>query len=572
MKAIKFTPAKNRIFISLLIFSILLTGTLLFALNVDKKELDQYDVMTSCESVPVPFFSVPEGIYDKPFTLEIQAPDGYAIHYTTDGSIPTVHSRRYKKSITIHPYKNRNKDLVSISTSLAWFQPYGQQKHVVPIRARCFKDGVGYGKVKNVIYSTPNISQHIGFQVVHILMESDSLFSQERGVYVLGKKYYSNKTRAATFSLEGKPWFAYPGNFSESGKNWRRPAEFILMDLSGKTLFEQSVKLGLHGNISRALPQKSIRIMADSLIGNAVIHYPLFNELPVDRFKNILLRGYSDDNVMFRDVLVQQMAKCIGLNIQEFNPVVVYINGNYWGIHNIREKIDANYFASRYSSSLDRIDILVYENKKMNLQFGKEQSLQSFNELIDFIMENSLADEKAYQAVCSQMDIDNFIDYMIVETFFANNDWLDNNIRSYKIEYPTGSMTEQNVEIGKWKWQVFDFDNAIELPPSTNMFERIKNDFAEHLISPLFFGLMENSEFKEKFLTRYKFVIQHYFNSEKLLKQIDIFEKQYQNEIVRQIARWRRPLLEQVWRKHIRTMRDFVKERPDYVLNQLKTI
>ena len=572
MKAIKSTPAKNRIFIFLLIFSVLLTGFFLFSLNVEKEELDQYDVMISCESVPVPFFSVPEGIYDKPFKLEIHAPDGYTIYYTTDGSIPTVHSRRYKKTITIHPYKNLNKDLVSISTSLAWFQPYGQQKHVVPIRARCFKDGVGYGKVKNVIYSTPNISQHTGFQVVQILIESDSLFSQERGIYVLGEKYYSNKTRAATFSLEGKPWFAYPGNFSESGKNWRRPAEFILMDLSGKTLFEQSVKLSLHGNISRALPQKSLRITADSLLGNTVFHYPLFNDLPIENFKNILLRGYSDDNVMFRDVFVQKMAKEIGLSIQEFVPVVVYINGNYWGIHNIREKIDVNYFASRYNSSLDRIDVLVYENKKMNLQFGKEQSLQSFNELINFVMEHSLADEKAYQTVCSQMDIDNFIDYIIVETFFANNDWLDNNIRSYRIEYQPGNIAGQNVEPGKWKWQIFDFDNAIEVSPSINMFDRIKNDFSEHLISPLFVGLMENSEFKEKFLTRYEFVIQHYFNSEKMLKQIECFEKQYQNEIVRQIARWRRPLLEQVWRKHIRTMKNFVNERPDYVLNQLKTI
>jgi len=573
MKAIKITPSRRRFFIFFLIIGILITGVSLFFLNVENNELDQYDLITYNESIPMPVFSVPEGIYDQPFELEIRAPDDYIVFYTTDGSIPTVRSKKYKKAITIDPHKNLNKNILSIATSLLWFPSQGQQNHSVPVRARCFKNNVGYGKVKNVIYHNPTIKQHAGFQAVHILIDADSLFSQERGIYVLGEKFYSNKTRVAADAFKVNNWHKISANYHERGKNWIRPAEFIFMDLSGKTLFEQTVNIALFGGISRALPQKSFKIMADSIRGDNYIHYPFFHDLQYNTYKNLILRGSSNDhNVIFRDILVQQIAKNAGINIQEYVPVVVYINGNYWGIHNIREKIDENYFAMRYGSCLDAIDILAYKGNKIELKYGQIQSLQSFDELINYITDNFFDDEKSYQYVCSQMDIDNFIDYMIVETFFANSDWPNNNVRSYRIRHQTDMMMDKNIEAGKWRWQIVDFDWSMDLSPSINMIERITENYTGHYITPMFLSLMGNAEFKEKFIKRYEFIIHHYFISDNMLRQFEYFEEKYQYEMERQIARWRRPILTHTWQKDLRHIKRFLRERPENVLEQLKQL
>jgi len=250
MKTIKSGRRKKNILPLFWVFGVLFlpTGILICFLTDPTAKLEQNNMLTSCETVPLPVFSVPEGIYEQPFTLQIEAPAGYDIYYTTDGSIPSVHSLRYKKPITINPRRNLNRSMLGISTSYVWKPPVGKQNHSIVIRARCFKSNTGYGKIKNTIYSLSTIQQHQGFNVVHILMEADSLFCQKRGIYVRGEKYYSKKAYANDYKtteeimanesdiLKKWLWAGFPANFLQRGKEWERPAEFILMNTAGKTL------------------------------------------------------------------------------------------------------------------------------------------------------------------------------------------------------------------------------------------------------------------------------------------------------------------------------------------------
>lgn len=534
--------------------------------------LDQYDILSVVDSIPLPVFSVPEGIYDQPFTLEIQAPAGYDIFYTIDGSIPSIYSLKYKNEINVNLLKNPNKNILFIPTSFKWRPPRGQQNHSAVFRARCFKAGVGYGKTTNVIYSLPSIQQHQGFQVAHIFMEADSLFSREKGIYVLGKKYYSKKTMA---EINQSPvnirWYEYPANYHKKGIRWTRPAELIMMDLSGKTLYEKSIRLRIHGRGTRAYPEKSFRIMPDSIRGDTVIRYRFFEDLSRDSFKKILLRNLGNELEWPMDAMLQQTVKGLWPIIQEYAPAVVYINGNYWGIHNFKEKPDEQFLADKYGAPLGDIELLNY-HRKLELQYGDIQSLLSFEELIEYIQKNSMSDEKAYQHVCTQMDINNFIDYMIIETFFANFDWGYNNIRLYRVKQQTDSMKEKNIEAGKWRWLLFDLDAGMFKSPSYNMFNILKERFYCDFITPMFFSLLDNTGFKEQFLKRYDFVINNYFTTEKMIQQIDIFEAQYQFEIRRHIARWQTIEGMRFWQSTIAQMKEFARKRSGYVFEQLKAL
>jgi len=536
--------------------------------------LERYDPLSACALAPEPVFTVCEGIYDHPFDLELHAPLEYDIYYTTDGSIPTVRSKRYKRSIRIDPARNPNKDILYIATSLFWRSPFGRQNHCNIVRARCFKEGVGYGKVKNVIYSNSKIEGHRGFQVVHVLMEPDSLFSPQRGIYILGEKYYSKRAKIEMDTIPEKslPVF-YPANYHQRGRNWTRPAEFILMDSSGTTTLAQSVRLCIHGMASRSSPMKSLRILADSVRGDHLIRHRFFDGLSYDTFKAIILRNSGNDMgiTMFRDAVQTQLIKDLGLDIQAYAPAVVYINGNYWGIHNIREKMDEHHLSIKYEADLENIEILDFY-KTITVYYGDAHSRFSFDRLVEFIRNNSLADAMAYQYVCEQMDIENFVDYMIVQTFYANLDWAINNIRPYRLRAQTEAMLCQNVEADKWRWFLIDLDFSMYDSPSMNMFDRLKTEYAQYFVTTMFFGLMENPEFKEKFLTRYVYIINHYLTTQRMLHYIEDFEERYQSEMVRHIARWRRPMLMQGWHSSIEQMKFFARQRPDIVLEQLKTL
>ena len=315
--------------------------------------------------------------------------------------------------------------------------------------------------------------------------------------------------------------------------------------------------------------------MADSVRGDHMIRYPFFDNLPYETFYTMLLRNSGCDYVetMFCDAMLQQMVKGLDLDIQDYAPGVVYVNGNYWGIHNIREYLDKNYLTVKYGADIEEIYILKYdiERQTMELKLGNPLLLQSFEELIDYIRKNSLTDEKAYQHVCSQVDIDNFIDYMIVETFFANKDWPQNNVRLYRIDRQSEIMKQKNIEAGKWRWFLFDLDDGMEFL-SLNMFNDHLRKHENQSVSVLFFGLLQNPEFKEKFLSRYEYIIRDYLTTPYMLQHIEKFEENYQYEMERQIARWKIPGNIQTWRSFVEDMKVFARERPEIVLEHLKEL
>ena len=539
--------------------------------RMNKEEFADFNALLSCESVPTPVFSVPEGIYDQPFELEIKAPEGYAVFYTTDGSRPTVHSQRYKKPIKINPHRNLNKKMMTIANSPLWRAPVGRQNHCIVVRARCFSGDEGYSSIKNMIYSTPEIRKHGDFQVVHILIEQDSLLGPERGIEVMGQKYYSIKERIIIDSIYGDARnvanYNYPANYLGRGNRWTRPAEIILTDIDGKTIFDQSIYMRIHGNATRFLPVKSYRIMPDTSTGDSVMRHRFFDNLPYDTFKRLILRSSGNDQrwTLFRDAMVQQIIKPMGLDMQDYAPAALYMNGNYWGLRNIREMNNENYLEIKYDASLDSIDIL---NINGSPRFGDLQAPQDYKDMVDIIKNNSMVDSTAFQYVSSLLDIDNFIDYMIVQTFFANIDWGDGNGRAYRIRQQTDAMTQKNIISWKWRWLVFDLDQTILINPKLNFFDEIRST----TMGTLLFSLMENPKFRERFTNRYEYIIANVFTSQNMMQYINDFSARYQDEVERHIARWGAIEVLIRWKREIERMKVFARQRPEFVLKHLSDL
>jgi len=572
MRTIKQKSPPNRLIPVILvagIFTFIAIGSSYFHMN--KEEFTDFNTLLSCESVPTPVFSVPEGIYDKPFKLEIIAPEGYTVFYTTNGSRPTIHSQRYNKPITINPHRNLNKKMLSIANSPVWRKPVGRQNHCIVVRARSFSENEGYSRVKNVIYSTPDIRKHGDFQVVHILIDPDSLLGQQRGIEVMGQKYYSIKERIAMDSIYGDARnvsvYNYPANYLGRGNGWTRPAEMILTNIDGKTIFGQSIRMRLHGNVTRYLPVKSYRIMPDTLVADSVMQHRFFDKLPYDTFKRLILRSSGQDQrlTMFRDAMLQQIIKPMGLDIQDYAPAALYINGNYWGIRNIREMNNENYLEIKYDAPLDSIDIVYVTGSSL---FGDPQAAHDYNDIVDFIKKKSMAEASAYQYVCSQLDIDNFIDYIIAETFFANIDWGKGNARLYRIRQQTDEMKRQNVPSWKWRWLVFDLDQTMYTNPDIDYFEMKRST----IMGSLLFSLMENPGFREKFLSRYEFIIANIFSTQNVMCHINDFSARYQAEVERHISRWGAIELFIRWQREINKMKAFARQRPEIVLKHLSDL
>lgn len=558
--------------IYIIIGLVITLGLSLYYYSTLEEEDFSVSIYSYSNLIEQPEFSHASGIYDAPFQLQLSAPEGYEVYYTTDGSKPTVESIKYTEEIRIDPQVNPNDQILKIPTSPIWRSPYGKQNHAVVIRAIGYKKGKGYSKPKNAIFYERKNFDHDGFQVIHILTDNDNLFSGERGLYVMGEKYYSKKELIENPKVLKSKWWTYPANYHERGRKWEREADLVVLNSEGQISLNQEIGLRINGNNTRAYPQKSLRLIAHKRYGNETIDYPFFPDGKNQHRKLILRNSGNDwDRTLFRDALMQELAKGIKVELQNYAPGVVYINGNYWGIHNIRERLDDDYLVTKYDTHEDNFVIL---DSKYDVYHGNNTSNKPFKEFMQYVQKNSLTAPEAYEYISGKIDLNSFIDFIVVETFFVNTDWPSNNMKFYRFFEENETMKEAGVEAGKWRWMIFDLDYGFNYTHptahQTNMFKHLRK--SNVFVSTLFFKLMENKAFKNQFAQRYEELVHSHFYTDRILDKIDKKENLYEKEITRQIARWRKPGTKDKWRNEIEKMREFARQRPDIVLRHLEEL
>ncbi len=354
---------------------------------------------------PDPYFSLNAGFYTNSQDLTISSPlPNVSIRYRVDGGIPDKTSALYTLPVNIDS--------------------------TIIIRALSYHDTLLPSNIVSNTYFIDD-STSTTLPVISITTNPENLWDSIKGIYIKGPN---------VDSIEGSPFFN--ANF------WKRieiPVHIEFYDKQRNQGFEQDAGLKIFGNYSRSNPQKSFKILARENYGVSEINYKLFPDKEIYNFKQFVLRNAGNDfNVThFRDAINQKLAiDNTSADAQSYQPCVVYLNGEYWGVYNIREKINEDYIANNHGVDPDSIDLLEYGGSVLA---GSEEK---WYEYLIFMASNDLGDSANYETAKSWLDIDNFIDYFAVEIHINNGDWLGNNVRYWR----------ERKDGAKWRYILWDLD------------------------------------------------------------------------------------------------------------------
>ena len=383
---------------------------------------------------------------------------------------------------------------------------------------------------------------------VFLTTDPNSLFDPDTGIYMEGPNAQSKEPHyGANYWLDKEI-----------------PVTVELMEPgTSSPAFAKNAGLKIFGNYSRQNDKKSVAITFREKYGDSHLKYPLFPEFPeLNKFKVFLLRnnGSNYGNDYIRDRLASSVSEGLGVDYQRGRFAVVYYNGEYFGIHSIRERSTADYFETHYGLDPDKIDLLKADNA---VSAG---SAVDYVALMDWLESNHLDKEENYAYIASQIDVDNFINYMHTELFANNRDWPANNLKKWR---NTSSKTP-------WKWFLYDLDFGFG-----NDYSKYKNNIFEFATAEdgeswpngpestlLLRRLLENEGFKAAFINRMAVLLQMNFESSRVLARIEKMMAEIQSEISRDQKRW--GLSASKMTKQLNAIKNFAMNRPSVVYGELQ--
>ena len=453
--------------------------------------------------------------------ISITSEEGATIYYTTDGSKPTISSSVYSGPVEI--------------------------SKTTPLRAIAAVDGKLNSEVTTENYL---IEQAHDIPVVCINSDPDGLFGYENGIMADGPGHTHNE---ADFPYQGANFW----------KDWEREISFEWFEADGTKGIEFPAGLKIYGQYSRAEAQKSVAIYLRSAYGMSEVTYPFFRDYDVTTFKSLLLRisGQDCKYTKLRDAFFSQVVKdTMDLDYMEYRPCAVYINGQYWGLYNLREKLNENYIVTHHEGTeKGSIDLIKGDNAV------RAGSNEDYKALRQYAANHDLSDPKAYEYMCSRIDMDEYMDYLIAETFFTNTD--SGNIRVWR---------DQNGENGgQYRWMLFDLDWA--LFPSTYTKNYIAEYFnpkghgiADGFSTAIPCGLLKNKEWREKFIERYAWHLNNTFDPQRTEAILYAMKQEIENEMPRHIERWGTPSSVESWNKTVDRLNEICKEKVSITKQHLK--
>ncbi|MHC1736987.1 MAG: CotH kinase family protein [Ignavibacteriaceae bacterium] len=477
--------------------------------------------------VTKPVLSITSGFYTTTLNLSISHPDSNVIiKFTKDGSIPKQNSSIFSTPIIID------------STTV--------------IRTAAFK--VGFLESKTVT-ATYFINETTQLPVFSLATNPENFFSDTSGIYVTG-------TNGITGNCS-----TVPRNWNQ---DWERPVDIEFFEAERSTGFTTTAGVQIFGGCSRLYAMKSLAFYFRGLYGVGKLNYKLFPWLNLNEYNNFILRSSAQDwwRTMFRDGMVQTL---IGLNtnlaIQSYRPSVVFLNGQYWGIHNLREKLNEHYLASHYGVNEDSVDIVELSKSVV----ANNGDLIAYNSMINFVSNNDMSLPANYEYIKSIVDIDDYIDYHCVQIYSANGDWPGSNVKLWRERKP-GS---------KWRWMVYDLDftfggnaqgmyntNTIEQATAINGPEWPNPPWSTLILRKL----LENGEFRNEFIQRFAAHVNTTFQFSKVISLIDSLSQKIAAEIPRHKVRWPQSItMGNNWTANVNVMKDFASKRPNSIIGFFNT-
>lgn len=421
--------------------------------------------------LPAPLFSTPGRVSTEPLSLTLSlpddAPEGAAIYYTLDGSLPTAQSTLYTEPIEL----NASATVRAITAAKGWLSPFAVTQS----------------------YIMPDHEISLSLPVISITTDTDYLYSDDMGIY---------------------SDHLYTDNQANYTHDWRRPINIEFFFDHHRSDINQLCETRISGGYTRKFALKTFAIYANKRFGNKRFDYEFFpDQRPgLTDYPSLLLRNGGNDFVSlhYRDASIQMnVAANCDIDYQAYRPAVVYINGEYTGILNIRERSNEDNIVTNYDGLED---IHMLENWA-ELKAGDMQVFQDFKTFYN----TSGHEAEEYEAL---MDVDEFFNLFISQIYYDNNDFPYNNAVLWR-------PTEEG---GRWRWLMKDTDASMGLSkwqytePTLTRYVSLHENPKTNFGTQLFFNILENETLRKRFTDMFAVYMGDFLNAESTGKYLDANE------------------------------------------------
>ena len=505
--------------------------------------------------VPTPQFSSWAGFHAASFALGLATVDPAAqIRYTLDGSEPTATSPLYTAPITIDDRAGDPAVYALIPTNFyaagheAWQPPVGDIDKITVVRARAFRAGLTPSAVATRSFIVgADVASRCFFPVISLVTDPVNLFSDSIGIYVPGDLY--------------DPAIAWSGNYFEGGSAWERPVHVELFSQSGATVLSQDAGVRISGSWTVRLPQKSLKLYAGAQYGDAGFSTQLFPDLPYFEWARFRVRSSGDDwcYLGFRDLCLHDMFRGQGFDTQAGRPVIQFLDGEYWGLANLRDEYSRFYYERAYG--IDEGDVVVLENDAA-IDDGPVGSDLPYRAMRDYVAAHDMNDPAAFAHVDSLMDMANYIAWATTEIYASNTDWPDNNVVMWRKDTAGPVAGAPYGHDGKWRWSLKDMDACFHWADYNTLEGGTTSTDWPAWSTELLRGLLENDGFRRDFINAMADGLNSTFRSSRLMPIVDGYADLYAPAIPRWYARWG---VSTDWQQWVDWLKEFTQNRPPYL-------
>lgn len=557
----------------------------------------------SSETVAVkdPVFSQKAGFYTSQFNLQLTTDEADTkIYYTLNGSDPvpgTQGTYEYTNPILVKSRVGDPNVLSKISNITndmwsSWKGPKGEVFKCTTLKAVAIKNGGNKSKIiTNSYFVDNNMTSRYNLPVISLVTDQANFFDNTTGIYV-------------------------NGNSDKKGEEWERPVHIEFFEKDGTLAFSQYSGIRINGGYTRKSAQKSFRLYAGHDYDDVDTYkYEIFpglkkkaNGKKLDKFETLILRSSGNDNTetMFRDALIQGLVSHLNIDTMAYRPSVVFLDGEFWGIYNIRERYDSEFLKSHYNLDKDKVVVLdVLE--KLGVSEGEESDTKLYqDDVINYLKNNSIKNAAVYEYIKTKIDIENYINYNVTEIYCGNTDWPGNNMAIWKYKTEDGNYHPEASygQDGRWRWLLKDTDFGFGLQNQSVSFDSVKYATSEERVSGaalnsnsswavfLLKTLIQNTEFRNQFINSFADQLNTSFTPARVSKRIDELKAGIEVAMPEQCDRWQAISMTSTntnpnpfgfpgmggsssWYDRIKIVKDYGDQRPSYmrqyIVNKFKS-
>lgn len=457
-------------------------------------------------------FSKTKSFYSEDIEVELTANrDNAVIYYTTDGNNPTEKSKKYTS-----PIKISSRSKVNATT----------------VKAIAVTDDESSAICHKSYVTGDNVDERFSDETLIFVLSTDeyNLYDYYYGVATEGYKRdeYLNSDEYKGGEVE----YNAPANWFIGGRESERDMYVEVFTPEGEQLISQASGARVVGGVSRAVDQKSWRLIARNMYseGNGKFKYAFFEGATdaygnlLTRYDRITLRNGANDREFagVRDELSMTLSSQAGFpDTQNVRPAAVFLNSEYYGFAWIHEAYSNDYLANNYGGNKDNFRIV--GAKEQEVEGDDEQCVEDWNYLLE-VAQRGLTNLDNYREFCSLVDVDNLIQYYVIQIYIDNKDWPGNNFKAWRYYPSEGEEITSEYLDGRWRFLLFDAEYAWGL---------YGNGFRDNTLSNVLTGnhmqgdsillrkVLERSDLREKFANAMCDLIGGAFEEQNVLNVLD---------------------------------------------------